>query len=97
MERKLEKQYCLRVIKKFYKFLRKEKIYDAFVHNFERYKGTPFSINTLRNLKYYDLSNIIDESFQWSLTPQGHAFWSKKNYQWYDEAKKIYNKLTEEA
>lgn len=72
----------------FLNFLNEHKALENFMNNIKRDSNMTLY---LMPSYYYD---IIDLSFTWSNTPQGHDYWKKINKKWRDRAYKIFKRIS---
>ncbi len=68
-----------------YNFLKKEKVLDKFINNFEKKYPNKIFYNALYNSH---LEDLIDFAFFWGGTPEGCYFWAEIDKKW----QKIVNK-----
>ena len=83
----------------FIKFLKKNNAYKQYMTARRQYLqkecgATAFQLvnpNMLVSWHFgkYDYEGIIDKSFSWRQTKEGHDFWSKLDDKWYDIASNI--------
>lgn len=75
-------------IKKFFRFLKENGIYAAYIKNVNNnVDGTSYfnyacQHNFLSFFKECPISQWINFSMVWANTPQGHEFWDKLNNSW---------------
>jgi hypothetical protein len=74
----------------FYNFLVENDVLDKFIDHYNKYKFKKISLKKyLKNKKKLNLIyNLIDYSFNWTITPEGHKFWSKLNDKWRNKLRK---------
>jgi hypothetical protein len=70
----------------FYNFLVDNDVLDKYIDNYNEYKFKKISLK--KYLKNIDKKNLIDNSFNWEITPEGHKFWSKLNDKWINKLRK---------
>lgn len=92
MTQKQEQQLSLRLIRKFYSFLKREGIYHDFEQNYKIFFESDFCLDKLRNFGISEITYIFDETMEWRKTTQGYRFWQNYHFKWLSEAKKIISK-----
>ena len=79
------------ILRQFIRFLKENNSLEYFCDNVKEQNGKQQDKKTLllsmrekrttQNITYY-LINIIDRSFYWARTPQGHEYWKRLNERW---------------
>ena len=88
----------MKIIKKFYNFLKYNGLLEIYIKNLysengERYRkmfgheNDPF--NFLLLTSKYNEKNLINESFAWIMSDEGYDFWKKINIKWRNYVEKI--------
>ncbi len=89
------------IIREFLFFLKKENVYKEYIKAIKQQKkreiknwGNYINILTINSLGECFLKNnyvvyLIDMSFNWSSTKEGHKFWSELSHKWHGKMKDI--------
>ena len=89
------------IIRKFLFFLKRENAYKEYIKAVKQQRkkefinwGNYINVLTIKSIKrcFIDISNIaylIDCSFTWSSTKEGHGFWLELDTKWRDKMKDI--------
>lgn len=87
------------IIKEFLFFLKKENAYKEYIKAIKQYRKKEFrnwenyinilTIKPLKNCVINNIAYLIDCSFTWSSTEEGHDFWSALDKKWRDKMKDI--------
>lgn len=87
------------IVREFLSFLKKENVYRDYIEAIKQQKRREFihwenyvNVFTIYSLKRCfksdsGMGNLIDDSFHWASTKEGHNFWSALNKKWYDKMK----------
>ena len=85
------------IIREFLFFLKKENAYKKYIKAIKQQKKEQFknwenyiNIFTINNFKGCfrsdsNIGNLIDYSFHWAITKEGHDFWSELDKKWRDK------------
>ncbi len=65
----------------FYNFLKKEKVLDKFINNFENRHPDMIFFDYMKNNKS-SVYDFIDNAFIWGYTPEGSGFWYRIDNKW---------------
>lgn len=90
--------YNKNIIKIFYNFLIKRKIYDSYIKNFycanyvffTKENVIKFLANTIRDK---DEESLIGGAFTWSCTEEGRDFWYEIDKKWREYLEKYQDKI----
>ncbi len=90
-----KKKYITRNVTKkhFIQFLKQHHAYEQFIKNFSK-NNIRFSIYI--SFSAMKMRNILNNSFVWGNTAEGHKYWQKLNKEWeqyYDEFTSYYEEL----
>ena len=88
------------IVREFLFFLKKENVYKEYINAIKQQRKSQFknwgnyiNILTINSLRGCFKSNhsyiiyLIDESFHWASTKEGHDFWSALDKKWRDKMK----------
>jgi hypothetical protein len=87
------------IVREFLFFLKKENAYKNYIKAIKEQRKKEFIdwenyINVLtiksfrgRFVNSGNIGHLIDNSFHWAATKEGHDFWSALNIKWYDKMK----------
>ncbi len=89
------------IIREFLLFLKKENAYKEYIKAIKRQKkgefknlGNYINVFTINSLKICfksdsNIGNLIDNSFHWDATKEGHYFWSELDRKWCDKMRNV--------
>jgi len=96
------------IIKEFLFFLKKENAYKGYIKAIKQYRKKEFinwenyinvlTINSLKGCFNSNIGHLIDMSFHWAPTKEGHDFWSVLDKKWLDKMRNteiVAEKITE--